>query len=499
MKKTLTRIGAVALSLLIFATSSIKSYAEDYSYTYIYDYWEDVQDCPDFYTPSNVYASSDLGLDKNMRTPAGLYMHDNFLYVLDAGNNRIIELEVKSDLSIKLSRVIDSFNGIELNTFSNPTDLAISEDGNWFIADKGNARILKLDSNLNYLMQFDIPVDPALSPDVTFAPSKIVVDTAERVYCCAFGINLGLLKYEADGTFSGFVGATPVIFNFIDYIWKRIATQEQRAQMANFVPTEYDNVYMDKDGFIYTLTTECTEDDLKGGNIDPVRKINLLGSDILIRNGDLPIFGDRYMGTGGGYTGPSQFADCTVFDNDLYACVDQNRGRIFGYDDQGHLMYIFGGNGNMDGYFRKPTSIEHYGYNLFVLDSIDCTITTFITTEFGQLVYDAMDLFDEGEYEKSEACWREAMKVDGNYDMAYIGIGRALLRQKEYKEAMNYFEIKYDDDNYSKAYKQYRKIWVEDHIVIIVIVLLALFLIPTGIGRFKKIKYEIESSDIFKV
>ena len=63
---------------------------------------------------------------------------------------------------------------------------------------------------------------------------------------------------------------------------------------------------------------------------------------------------------------------------------------------------------------------------------------------------------------------------------------------------MDYFELKYDADNYSKAYKQYRKIWVEDHIVIIVVVILALFLIPMGIGRTKKIKYEIDTADIFK-
>ena len=89
------------------------------------------------------------------------------------------------------------------------------------------------------------------------------------------------------------------------------------------------------------------------------------------------------------------------------------------------------------------------------------------------------------------------MKENGNYDLAYIGIGRALLRQKQYKEAMRYFELKYDDENYSKAYKQYRTIWVEDHIVIIVLVIVALFIVPLVIGRTRKIKHEIDTADIF--
>nr|MCR4850100.1 hypothetical protein [Lachnospiraceae bacterium] len=92
--------------------------------------------------------------------------------------------------------------------------------------------------------------------------------------------------------------------------------------------------------------------------------------------------------------------------------------------------------------------------------------------------------------------WEEVMKLNGNYDLAYIGIGRSLLRQERYKEALRYFEVKYDDENYSKAFKQYRKEWVEEHIVIIVVVLLALFLIPIGIGKYKDIKHEIEIADI---
>ncbi len=63
---------------------------------------------------------------------------------------------------------------------------------------------------------------------------------------------------------------------------------------------------------------------------------------------------------------------------------------------------------------------------------------------------------------------------------------------------MDYFELKYDEDNYSRAYKQYRKEWVEEHIVVIVIVILAVFLIPMSIGKVKRIKHEIDIADIFR-
>ena len=91
------------------------------------------------------------------------------------------------------------------------------------------------------------------------------------------------------------------------------------------------------------------------------------------------------------------------------------------------------------------------------------------------------------------------MELNGNYDLAYIGIGRSLLRQKRYEEAMEYFKLKHDAENYSKAFKQYRKQWVEDHIVVIIVVLLLLFFIPMGIGRLKRVKHEIDTADIFQL
>ena len=500
MKKNfLVKIGAFLGAVALAAILPVSAYciSAENSYTYIYDYWGDVQDCPDVYNVSKVFTSSDLKLDVPIKAPSGLTVVGDLIYLCDSGNNRIIEIKRTGDAELTVNRIIDSFKGSSNNTFSSPSDVQVSEEGNFFIADKGNARILKLDKDLNYIMQFDKPVDNTLDPSIPFQPNKITIDTADRVYCVATGINKGLVKYEADGTFSGFVGATPVTYDWMDYIWKRFATQEQRAMMESFVPTEYDNLYMDREGFIYAVTGAPEKDDIRSGDADVVRKLNLMGNDILVRNGEWHVIGDLYMGSGGGYEGPSYFTDITCFDNDIYVCLDRNRGRLFGYDDQGNMVFAFGGNGNMDGYFRRPVSLDHMGYDLFVLDEIDCAITMFVTTEYGKAIYDAIDLFDQGKYEESGIQWQHVMDMDGNYDLAYIGIGRSLFRQKQYKEAMDYFELKYDDENYSKAYKQYRKEWVQDHIVIIVAVILVIFIVPLGIGKYKSIKHEIETADIF--
>lgn len=507
MKRMIKTIGALALGVVVLAMPSMAVSASttvERSYTYNYDFWGDVQDSPDAYSVVMVYTAGDLGLEKNFNNPQSMFVQGDMVYICDTGNNRIVQLRRVDTVEFEVIRIFDSIKGnVENKELSGPTDIAISEEGDIFIADKGNARILKLDQDLNYLLQFDLPVDSTVSADLTFQPNKIVIDTAGRVYCVATGINQGLCKYEADGTFSGFVGATPVTYDWMDYIWKKFATQEQRVRMESFVPTAYDNIYMDHEGFIYACAGGMDEADLDSGQSDAIRKLNLLGSNILVQNGILegekfPTYGDLYWGEGGGYEGPSYFTDVTVLDNDIYVCLDRNRGRLFGYDDQGNLVFAFGGNGNMDGYFRRPASIEHMGHDLMVLDSLDCSMTLFMPTEFGSLVYQAIEQFDAGDYEASGESWRKVMELNGNYDLAYIGIGRSLLRQERYHEAMEYFELKYDADNYSKAYKQYRKEWVEEHIVIIVVVILLLFLVPLSIGRIKGIKHEIDIADIFR-
>lgn len=498
MKKLLKRFCVLLASIVIALNSSLIVHAEE-GYTYNYDWWGDVQYSPDAYNVAGVFTAKEVGLDKNFSSPSGMFVYKDMVYVCDSGNNRIVELKRTGADELNLVRVIDSFEGdVEVKTFNNPTDITATEDGYLYICDKGNERILKLDMNLQYVMEFNKPLDATFDQSLSFLPNKLVVDSAGRVYCVATNVNKGLIKFEADGVFSGFVGATNVTYSWTDYIWKKFATKEQRAAMESFVPTEYDNIYLDYEGFIYACTTKVTEADLDAEKIDPIRRLNMMGKDILVRNGEWSIIGDLYWGEGGGYTGPSLMTDITALDNDVYMALDKVRGRIFAYDDQGRMLYAFGGNGNMDGCFKQPVAVDHMGKDLMVLDALDCSITLFTPTDFGNLIYKAIEQFQAGSYYESGETWKEVLALNGNYDLAYIGIGRSLLRQEKYKEAMEYFELKLDEDNYSKAFKQYRKQWVEENILWLFGAAFLILCVPLAVGRIKNIKKEIDEADIFK-
>ena len=299
-------------------------------------------------------------------------------------------------------------------------------------------------------------------------------------------------KYEADGVFAGFIGANPVTYTMFEYIWKTFFTSKaQRAQQAAFVPTEYSNIAIDEEGFIYATNAVFSEYDLRWDNAKPIRRLNSIGNDILVKNGWVPPIGDIYWEEQSVEYGPSKFKHITVLENDIYVAFDRTRGRLFGYDSQGILLWAFGNKGNIEGAFTGAISIEHMGYDLYCLDELGCTITVFKPTDYGNLIYKASDQYLKGDYDGSADTWREVLKLNANYNLAFIGIGRALMRQENFEEAMKYFKMAYDQENYGRAYRYFRKDRIEDNIIWVVVIIAVLLIVPLILKRIRKMKWEV--------
>jgi len=489
---------ALVLALILPQTAGAVKDGTGTVYTYNFDYWGEMMESPDAYRADETITSASLGLDTAMNAPQSLYVNGDSLFVVDRGNNRILELKRK-DGRFALERIIDKVNGADPETFNYPNDISADQEGNLYVADTNNNRVVVMDRELNYIKSFVKPADSTFDQSSEFLPNKLVVDMAGRVFVNATNVNKGLVKYEADGTFAGFIGANKVTYNLWDYIWKTfLSTKEQRAQQAAFVPTEYKNIYMDRDGFIYATNINFAESELLGDAAHPIRRLNSLGDDILIKNDRYPPIGDLYWTEGlqaNDYHGPSKLFDITVLDDDVYVAVDRMRGRVFGYDSQGIMLWAFGTRGSMEGSFNGAVSIEHLGTDLIVLDEFSGRITVFKATEYGQLIYKANTLYTRGDYEGSAACWKDVQKLNANYPLAYIGIGRALMRQDDFTGAMENFEKAHSRENYSKAYRYYRQEWMEKNIWWVAVILLVLVAFFAGKGIIRKTKWEVSEHD----
>jgi len=486
----------LAIFIIFVLLCPASAYADEPYNNYNYDFWGSPIPAPAAYVPARIVDGRSLGIYE-FKKPSDLFTGpDNKLYVADSGNNRIVVINENWELD----RIIEGFskNGTR-DSFNNPKGLFVTKDGEIYVADTDNSRIVHLDADGNFVREIGPPVSEIIPADFQYYPTALVVDRANRLYVVAQGVNQGLIELDSQGMFVGYMGASKVRPNMIDYFWKLIATDEQRERLELFVPTEYNNVSIDNDGFIYVTTGSIALEDIdhaintrsKDDRFAPVRKLNPTGTDVLRRNGYFPPVGDVYFRSRGyAEAGNSQLYDICIEDSGIYSVLDKKKGRIFTYDTDGNLLYLFGGIGNRLGNFRDPVALDVIDNNFVVLDFNMSQITVFEPTEYGRLVREAVELHLTGKYDESAAKWEQVLKFNANCELAYIGMGKALLRKDDFRQAMKYFRLGNKRDYYSKAFDLYRQEVIGENFGLVVLAILVLYIGSKILKRVRTRKRE---------
>lgn len=447
----------------------------------MWTYWGETRPSPIPYLPGDTIDGRQQGIG-SFQAPSDLFVtNDGDIYVLDSGNGRIVVFNRQWDVI----RQIQAFDHEgKQDQLSNPQGIFVTDGGRIYIADTGNKRVVELTEEGQFVREIGAPQSDIIRTGFEYLPIKLAVDQADRIYVVGKGVFDGLMEFDADGDFSGFMGTNRVKFNAWDYFWKSISTREQRSKLAQFVPLEFNNLDMDKEGFLYTTNTEINSG-------DPIKKLNSTGIDVLRREGYFPPRGDLFSEQG------SLLTDITVREHGVYSVLDAKRGRIFTYNEDGVLMYIFGQIGQQVGTFANPVAIESIGDEILVLDQNMNRITRFQPTRFGSLTNAANAFYTAGKSDEAVAAWQELLKLDANNDAAYVGIGKALLRQGNNKEAMEYLELGYNRAYYSKAFGKYRKDLLRGNfgaIMTSVVVLLVACFVGRKVKRRLKKRVEIHVS-----
>ncbi|MFG1735097.1 gluconolactonase [Paenibacillus sp. 843] len=447
-KKWLLSLAAASLLLTGLMPGSVSASAPYESY--IYNYWEETVAVPAAYLPVRSVTGKDLGIGEFLE-PSDMHVSEaGNIYVMDSGNKRIVCL----DETWKVVRVIDTFmNDGKEDGFANPTGIFIDGDEQIYVADTDHQRVVVLTAEGTLVRIIEQPESDVLPQGFQFIPLKVTVDEAKRVFVVARGVYEGIMQFEEDGTFLGYVGTIKVKRDYGDYFWRLVSTSAQKAQMRLFIPTEFSNLDIDGKGFVYATNIDV-------GSKEPIKRLNPSGEDVLKRFGYFPVAGDIYYRR---TVGPSKFVDIKVLGDGIYSALDSTQGRVFTYDETGNLLYVYGGIGNQLGVFKTPAAIEQLGDRQLVLDRGKASIVMFEPTEFGKHVNLAVRHHYRGEDAEAERYWERVLQLNANYDIAYIGIGKAKLMKGENKEALRYFELGMDRKNYSVAYKRYRREVMKEH------------------------------------
>ncbi|WP_062494300.1 YIP1 family protein [Paenibacillus sp. 32O-W] len=465
------------LSLAAMAETAPSAAAAPYR-GYNYSFWGDVTPAPNAYLPSFQLDGDRLGAGP-LQSPEDLFITPaGMIYIADTRNNRIV---VFND-EFNLVRVIDKFdhNGKE-DALAEPHGVFVKDDSRLFVADTGNARIVELTTEGAFVREIGAPDSDVLRSSLRYVPVKLVVDSANRMYVVSKGVFDGIMQFDSGGKFTGFIGTNKVTFNPIDMFWRRLMTEEQRSKMALNIPEEFNNVDIDAEGFIYTTTAEGFTD-------EPVKRLNPSGVDVLKRDGYFPPKGDIWITFNGTRIGPSSMIAVAVDRNGIYSILDGKRGRVFTYDRDGKLMYAFGQLGEQLGGFRTPSDIAMLGEKVVVLDKGIGSLVIFEPTRYGRMIRNAVIYTDNGEEEKAVAAWKEAQKLNSNLEIAYLGIGKAELRQGSNREAMDSFFNGMHREYYSRAFERYRKDWMWQNFSFIataLLVIAALLLVGRRLVRHR--------------
>lgn len=468
MKKKLMALVIIFIALSCSAVSAAPFY--DYSYDSTGKTVPAPRAC-ELYT---IIDSSTI--NTTLKGPSDLSVGiDNMIYIADTGNNRIVVL----DKYFKFYKTIDSFYIDDIkNTFGKPEGVFAAQDGRLFIADTNNARLIILSQSGEFIAALSAPESDILPAGFDYKPTKVAVDKAGRIFVISRNFNMGLLEFDRNANFVQTLGAAKVVVNPVELFWRTISTREQINRTGLFVPTEYNNLSVDENGFIYVSSAAYDNDALMQQGFVPVRKLNASGDDILKRDLILKSKGDINISLSGSLAGPSKIVDVYSEDYGIYSILDARRGRIFTYDSNGKLLYIFGGSGDMKGTTKNPNALAKVDDMYLVLDGTKNNITVYNMKYYANLIIDAVKLHDKDDYENEAKKWQEIIKINANCEMAYIGMGKAYFRNAQFKKAMDYFKIANDKEDYSKAFQYYRRIVIEKYfpfIIPIFILLIILF------------------------
>ncbi|MDF2587808.1 MAG: gluconolactonase [Anaerocolumna sp.] len=477
MKRKLKNLLLIPMILMITLSSSMVASATNLPYdTYNFDYWNYVVMTPAAYVPDTNISGLKLGIGSFVN-PQDLYVaEDGFVYVADTGNNRIVVLN--ADMS-SVVKVIDTFdNNGTADTFKAPSGVYVSGKNQIYIADTENFRVVVLNADGTLVKIISNPTSEVLDKGFVFNPLKVSVDYADRVYVIAKNMFQGVMAFDELGNFTGFSGTISVNISPAEKFWRRFSTKAQRQKQVLFIPTEFTGIDVDPEGFLYATSIDNT-------GTQAVRRLNPKGEDVIKKGEKKKVGGDIDFSMRGTYGGASYISDVVVREKGIYSMIDTRRGRIFTYDHEGNLLYIFGGLGSQAGTFRIPVAIEAIGDKILVLDSSRAEILTFVETKYGSLINDAVGLRFDGDEKLAVEKWEQVLKLNANFELANIGIGKAYLTAGDNKNAMKYLKLGMSKDYYSIAFKRYRNEILKDNLGYI---LTGVIVLVVGVNVFSRIR-----------
>jgi tetratricopeptide (TPR) repeat protein len=378
---------------------------------------------------------------------------DGTIYIADTGNGRIVKLEDFSEVASYGEGILEG-----------PTGVFVDPKGTIYVADAQKNTIVIMDRDGNVLNEFGRPDEPLFGKNRDFLPRKIAVDARENLYIISEGSVDGIVLMNTNGDFIGYFGANTASMSMKMILQRTFLTKEQLDQFIKNEAASPSNVTIDHQSLVYTITAGTSRE-------KSVRKFTISGKNI---------WPESY--------GSNTFGDIHVSQNGLVLAVDAT-GRIYEYDLNGALLFIFGAQDQGDqrlGTLTNPSAIARDGEFVHVLDKDKNAIVTYQTTDFARRVHDGVRLYVEGFYTEAKPIFEEVLDYNGSLIMSYQAIADAYYKEGAYANALPSYRYAEDRNGYSQAFWELRNYVVQNSLANAILLIAGLWVAQRVTTRLER-------------
>ena len=419
----------IAFTLVCGSALTVSADVPYYSYNYSFEGTK--SDSPAGYLPEKVITGYDVGTT-HFKNPNDIFVDVNGnIYVADTDNKRIVVM----DKDFKLIRTIDTFTNPDGTPYdmNMPMGIFVTAKGEYYIANRDRidpatgtihvdgGEVVVCDENGVISRTYAKPETPYLGANRTFQPKKVVVDSQDVIYALSDNINEGIVSVDQENNFLGFFGSEKVSMT--------------AAQLADYYWRKW---FLNDEQIKQLISFQPTEysnmyiDDkdfiytsnaYEEMSTAQIKRLNPNGANVLdstLKFGDLKETRDA-----DDKVVKQSFIDVTADKDGFFFCLDKNVGRIYVYNQDSELLMIFGDVGTKVGTFKNPIAIENFDGKIMVLDKEKQNITVFGLTTYGEALRDGVKKYQKGLYQEALEPWEQVRDMNANFEDAYTGIGKA--------------------------------------------------------------------------
>ena len=186
-------------------------------------------------------------------------------------------------------------------------------------------------------------------------------------------------------------------------------------------------------------------------------KLSLSGCDVE------KFYGEMVTDVSGKTVNPN-FISIAVSNDGIISVLEENSKKIYQYSQDGTMLNVFGGEGEVLGYFTTPVSIASDSQgSIYVADSSQNSIIKFKRTSFASSVYAAQSAYDKGLYEEAYKLFSDASSLNPNYSVLNKGIAKCLYKLDKIEEAAEAYNIADDRSGYGNMMYEIRNNFIKNN------------------------------------